>query len=595
MNEEWYKRPKNLVDMFEDTVKKYGKRNWIGTKNAEGEYEWVTYKEAAKRVDNLRAGLAQIGVGKDDVVGIIINNCLEWAIIAFATYGLNARLVPMYEKELEKVWKYIIKDSSVKVLFVVNEEVNDKIKKFASEADSLKEIYVIRGKGDKTMAALESVGAKNPIKSVKPDHKDIATLIYTSGTTGDPKGVLLSHGNFTSNVRAALAMVPSFSEKEVGLAILPWAHSFGQVAQLYMDVLSGASCGIFDSLETLGEDLLKLQPTIFITVPRVFNLLYAKVHAGIKEQGPKKEHLFNGALETAAKLRNGEKVGKKDKLIMGVVFKKIRARVGGKVRMAVTGSAVMNPEIAQFFIDVGIPTFDCYGMTETTPAMTMNSPMGTKLGSVGKAIQDVTVVIDKTLTGKDSEDGEIICYGPNVMQGYHNKPDKDAEIFVEDPKLGRGVRTGDRGRLDEEGYLFITGRFKEEYKLVNGKYVHPASIEEDMKLNPLIANSMVYGAGKDFNVCLVVPNFELLEGYLKGKGIAAKSPKEMVQDKEIQGMLTNIITERLKKGFGGYEIPKKFIFIEEDFTVENGYATQTMKLKRRNVLETYGDQLNALY
>lgn len=592
MKDEWFKHPTNLVDLFEDTVKKYGNRPWIGTKNSAGEYVYTTYKEAAARVDNLRAGLAKIGIKKDDPVGLIIDNSLEWAVIAFATYGLNARLIPMYERELEKIWRYIVTDSAVKVLFVVNDKVYNKTKHYKDEIDTLEHMYIIRTNAENSLAALEKLGAENPVPSVKPHWSDIAGLIYTSGTTGDPKGVLLSHGNFTSNVRAAHFGYPDVNENDVSFAILPWAHSFGQTAELYHGTYVGASCGLMESVDKLTTDIAVVKPTILIAVPRIFNKVYAGIHNKLQEEG--KGALLELAKDTAAKLRNGQKAGLKGKLISKIVFKKIRALFGGRLRYAITGSAVMNPEIGQFFIDVGIPTFDCYGLTETTPALTMNTPAKNKLGTVGTAIKDVTVVIDKSRVGEDSEDGEIICFGPNVMQGYHNKPAQTAEVFVDDPKLGRGVRTGDRGRLDEDGFLYITGRFKEEYKLENGKYVHPASIEEELKLNPYIGNVMVYGTGKAYNVGIVYPDPEALEKYAKSKGLSSDF-KALVDNKEVQEFLTNEATNQLKGNFGGYEIPRSYLFISDDFTLENGMLTQTMKLKRRFVLEKYGNQLNALY
>ena len=595
MKEEWYKHPNNLVEMFEISAKKYANRNCIATKNSEGVYEWITYRELAARVDNLRGGLAQIDIGKGDTVGLIINNSVEWAVIAFATYGLNARLVPMYEKELEKVWRYIVEDGDVKVLFVVNDDVYEKIKGYKDEISTLQNIYIIRSKAENSMKSLEELGAKNPTPSVKPHWSDIAGLIYTSGTTGDPKGVLLSHGNFTSNVHASKVSYPDITPNDVSFSILPWAHSFGQTCELYFNLSSGESCGLMDTTETLTIDLPKIRPTILIAVPRIFNKIYQGIYFKMKQEGPKKEKLFQDALKTAEALRTGEKAGFKNKLISKVVFKKVRELFGGRLRYAITGSAVMNPEIAQFFIDVGIPTYDGYGMTETSPVITANCPAANKLGSVGKPIENITVVIDKSLVGEDSEDGEIICYGPNVMQGYYKKPEKTKEVIVEDPKLGKGVRTGDRGRIDEDGFLFITGRFKEEFKLENGKYVHPASIEEELKLNNFIANAMIYGDGKTHTVCILVPDFQILPMFTKQAGITETNPQELIKNPKIKQFLSGQAEEQLKGTFGGYEIPREFLIIAEDFTIENGMLTQTMKLKRRNVLKNYGAELEALY
>ncbi|MEZ4566131.1 MAG: AMP-binding protein [Desulfobacterales bacterium] len=304
----------------------------------------------------------------------------------------------------------------------------------------------------------------------------------------------------------------------------------------------------------------KVRPTMLIAVPRVFNKVYASIHNMMREKGGLAEKLFNAAKQEAEKKRKTGKSSLKLKILDKVVFGKIRARFGGRLKEAVTGSAAMNPEIAQFFIDIGIPTYDCYGLTETTPAMTMNSPAANKLGTVGRPIEKVTVEIDKSLTGEDSDDGEIICYGPNVMQGYHNKPEKTAEVIVNDPKLGRGFRTIDRGRLDEDGFLHITGRFKEEYKLENGKYVHPASLEEDIKLNDYALNAMLYGDGKPYNVALVVPDFDALKPVAEKMNLGGKSPEALIKDKKIQDFISQEITAHLRKTYGGYEIPKKFIF-----------------------------------
>ncbi len=249
----------------------------------------------------------------------------------------------------------------------------------------------------------------------------------------------------------------------------------------------------------------------------------------------------------------------------------------------------MNVEIGHFFSDLGIPVYDCYGLTETTPAATMNGPLAHKPGSVGRPIEHVRVEIDKMFSDGD-EDGEIIIHGPNVMQGYHNKPEATKEVMTEDG----GFRTGDRGRLDKDGYLFITGRIKEQYKLENGKYVFPASIEEEIKLHPLVENAMIHGEGQAFNVCVVVPDFNVLEKYTTEHDMPT-DPKELVQNKEIREMISDEITKSLKGKFGGYEIPRKFIYLSENFTLDNGTLTQTMKLKRRVVLEQQKNQIADLY
>jgi len=381
--------------------------------------------------------------------------------------------------------------------------------------------------------------------------------------------------------------------------MLPWAHSFGITADLHAFILQGASIGIMGSVETLIDDLPKIQPTFMITVPRIFNRVYNGVWAKMREEGGLKLKLFEAALAAAKLKRETGKAGLKYKILDKIVLKKIRARFGGRLESAVTGSAPMNVEIAKFFIDVGIPTYDAYGLSETSPAITINSPlMGNRLGSVGKPINKTKVVIDRSRTGETGDDGEILCFGPQCMIGYHNKPEQTKEVIVE-MKGMRGVRTGDRGRLDEEGFLFITGRFKEEYKLTNGKYVHPDTIEREMKILPWVLNAVVTGAGHEYNVGLIVPDMNVLKRVAEELNLSV-DPKDLFdlsnsEGRKFKELLTAEIQNHLKKLVGSYEIPRKFEFVLEDFTLDNGMLTQTMKLKRRVVMEKYGDRLENLY
>jgi long-chain acyl-CoA synthetase len=591
-----FEKPDNLVELIENSLAKYPDNAMFGTKNNAGEYEWVTYREVGDRIDNLRGGLSQAGIEKGDAVGIIASNRTEWAIIAFATFGLCGRYIPMYEKELVKIWKHIINDGGIKLLLVATQEIYDQIEALRDELPSLENVYRIEGEGKNTMAGLEKMGAARPVPSIRPKPEDIAVLIYTSGTTGNPKGVLLSHGNFTSNVLAGKKVFPELNENDRGLSILPWAHSFGQTGELYLFSHIGGSVGFMGDVTTLGDDMGKVQPTFLIAVPRVFNKIYAGLWAKMDEKGGLAKKLFEMGIAAAKKRRQLSENGQSDfftnfkfKIADAVVFKKIRARFGGRLTGALSGSATMNVEIGHFFSDLGIPVFDCYGLTETSPAATMNGPRAHKPGSVGRPIEHVRVEIDKMFTDGD-DDGEIIIHGPNVMQGYHNKPEATKEVMTADG----GFRTGDRGRLDKDGYLFITGRIKEQYKLENGKYVFPAAIEEEIKLHPFVENAMVHGEGRAYNVCLLVPDFIVLEKYATEHNIPA-DPQELVRNNEVCEMISGEITNFLKGKFGGYEIPKKFIYLSENFTLDNGTLTQTMKLKRRVVLEQRKEQIKDLY
>jgi long-chain acyl-CoA synthetase len=592
----FYTKPNNLVDLFENSLAKFASRNLFGVKNKEtNQYEWVTYGAVAERVNNLRGALKKLGLSKGEKVGVIVSNSVEWFVCANATHGLGGVFVPMYEKELQKTWLYIIKDAAIKYLFVRDQRIYDIIKNFQKDLPDLKEIFILYGEGENSLAALEKMGKANPIPSYKPHWSETAFIIYTSGTTGDPKGVLLHHGNMTHNARECHATF-DVGEEEIGLGILPWAHSFGLTADLHAFILGGWQLGFAESADKLLINFSEIKPTHMSAVPRVFNIIYDKIQQGVAAD-PTKKQFFDAACAEAIKNRGLKEKTKEFQGYDALVFSQIRNIFGGRLKQVVTGGALMKPEIAMFFSDVGVPTYDGYGLSETTPVITNNSPTrGNKYGTVGKAFKDTKVVIDKSRVGEDSMDGEIVVYGAQVMQGYHNKPEATKDAMMPDTWNGfPGIRTGDRGWLDEDGYLHITGRFKDEYKLENGKYVHPESIENDIKLLRYVANVIIYGEGRLYNVALVVPDFETLKTDSRTSAWAKGTPEETIANKECTDFISQQITEHLRKTFGGYEIPQKFLYIAEDFSVNNGMLTQTMKLVRRNVMKKYGEQLKALY
>ncbi|MFH2006132.1 MAG: long-chain fatty acid--CoA ligase [bacterium] len=588
--------PYNLVEIFENSVRKHGGRKLFGTKNRAGTaYDWVTYADVGRRVDDLRGGLASIGVNKGDGVAIIANNCVEWAVACYATYGRAARFIPMYEAELPRILQYIVDDSGSKVLFVSNQEIYEKVKSFPDEIESLESIYLIEGDGENTMAELERIGRKTPVDAELPDGEDIAGLVYTSGTTGNPKGVLLSHRNLSSNVIACFHENPGdMGPDDRTLSFLPWAHSFGQVAELHLLVHSGASTGFAERPDTIVNDLLLVQPTLLVAVPRVFNKVYSGLNSKMEQTGGLAKRLFDmGVAAGQERRRAGGNAGLGNRIKLGIadkiVFSKVRAKFGGRLRQAISSSAALNMKIAEFFADIGIPVYEAWGMTELSPAHTINMEGLDKPGSVGRPILGSWVEIDKTLTGEGSKDGEIIAYGPNVMKGYHNLPDKTAEVLRPDG----GLATGDRGWVDEDGHLYITGRIKEQYKLENGKYVFPAGLEEAIKLSPYIENVMVEGANRRFNVAIVVPDFLALGPWGKTQGLG-DDPSKLVREPKVEELILSEMKVRCAD-FAPYETPRKVLLIADPFTTENGILTPTLKLKRREVMKRYGERLEPLF
>ena len=593
--------PNNLVTLWQNSVRDHADRPLFGVTNRERTgVDWSTYGEIDARVANCRGGLHKAGVTEGDSVGIIASNRPEWAITAFATYGLGARFVPMYEKELLKLWKYIIGDSEMKVLFVSTNAIYEQVKGLVDEIPTLERIYVIEDDGEGSLAALERAGAQDPTPARVPDPDQIAGLIYTSGTTGAPKGVLLSHGSFSYNAVTGSQTFGVLDYRDRSLSILPWAHSYGQTGELYNFIYIGGSIGFMQTLDTLGDDFALVKPTMLAAVPRLFNKIYDGIQAKMDEAGGLKNKLFTAAVANARTRRELARDGRssawvnlKHAVLDRLVFSKIRARFGGRLRVAFTASAVMNVDIADFFRDVGIPTYDAYGLTETAPCISMNTRAANRPGSVGRVLPGQRVVIDQSVIAdsESHEDGEIVVYGPNIMQGYFKKPKETAAVMT---AVG-GFRTGDRGRVDADGYLYITGRIKEQYKLSNGKYVFPASMEEDVKLLPNVANAFVYGTGRDYNICLVVPDLDVLTRNAAKLGVLPASPHEVVTSSRVCEMLGEEITAHLRKHYGGYEVPRKYRILSDDFTLENGMLTQTMKLKRGAVVERYKDEIEAMY
>jgi len=580
-----------LVDLFEFSTRTYGDRELFGLRTGD-RWIYTTYDEVRKLVDRMRGGLASLGVSKGDKVGIIANNRLEWPVAAYATYGLSAVFVPMYESQLEKDWAYIIRDSGVKVLFVATPEIFEKVKHIPSTIPSLQHIVVLSGEGPGlTYRELLERGDRAPVPALHPLPSDLAGLLYTSGTTGDPKGVMLSHGNVMSNIIAVQKHLP-FGAPDRSLSFLPWAHSFGHTAELNILISAGASTAICDSNDKILAYLAEVNPTVLFTVPRIFNRIYGAVQKQMESKPAPVRALFAAGLRAASQKSHGRPLDLWSVLVLALadklVFSKVRGRFGGRLKYTVAGAAALAPEVGEFVDALGIIVYEGYGLTETSPIVSVNVPGARKLGSVGKPIPGVRVVIDKSVA-VDDVSGEVVVYGPNVMQGYYNRPEETRAAFTADG----GFRTGDLGYLDEEGYLYITGRIKEQYKLENGKFVVPAPLEETLKLSPFISNVMIYGDNKPFNVALVAPNFDTLKEWAATNGLRS-AEKDLVANDKVRAKFKEEI-DKHSTSFKGYERVRAFTVLGEDFTQQNDLLTPKLSLKRRKVIERWGKELARLY
>jgi len=582
---------RNLVELFERSCGLYAARPLFGTKRG-GAWKWITYGEVHALVDRFRAGLAMLGVGRGDRVAIVSNNRVEWAVAAYATYGLGASFVPMYEGQRADEWRFILRDCGAKVVIAANEPIYERLVAMLPELPELAHVVGFeRPVTDwKSFASLLEAGAKTPVPARSPEESEIAGFIYTSGTTGQPKGVLLSHGNIASNI-SAVRSVFMLEPEDRSLAFLPWAHAYGQTCEVHTLISMGCSIAINDDLHNLLPNIAEVKPTILIAVPRIFSRIYESVNQQIAERPRIVQQIIRAGIRGAIKRAHGEHVSPVERLDYEfddkLVFAKIREKLGGHLKYAISGSATLGHEVAEFVDALGVTVYEGYGLTEAAPIVSANYPGHRKLGSVGQVLPGLRVAID-TSAGTGAKEGEIIVYGPSVMVGYHHRPEENAKTFT----LDGGLRTGDLGYIDEDGYLFVTGRIKEQYKLENGKYVMPSTIEEELKLSPYISNVFVYGADRPFNVALVVLAEDALRTWARSEGLTLSG--ELATDAHVRRLVASELEAR-SAGFRAFERPKDFVILGEDFTVENGLLTPTLKLKRREVLARHAARVEALY
>ena len=607
----FFPRFSTLIDIYDQSIKSFGHRELFGTKRG-GTWHFTTYAEFGRQVDAFRGGLVSLGIAAGDNVAIIANNRVEWAVAAYAAYGLGAAFVPMYEAQNPKEWEFIVRDCSAKALIVANQPILEKAHALFDAVPSLEHMISLAdttngvGGGDAritTYKALVESGKTAPVR--KPEPSDLAALIYTSGTTGNPKGVMLTHANLASNVSAAHDVFP-MEQSDRSLSFLPWAHSFGQTCELHALFSAGASMAIAESVDKILDNLAEVHPTLLFSVPRIFNKIYAAVQKTIASKPKPIQEMVKLALKLTAKERgygieHHERLTLPElavlELVDKLVFSKVRARFGGKLKYAFSGGAAISRDVAEFIDSLGIVVYEGYGLTETSPIATANVPGLRRIGSVGRPIPGVTIEIDPATGerklaegGKPARlEGEIVVYGHNVMKGYFHRDEENAQAFTKDG----GFRTGDMGYTDALGFLYITGRIKEQYKLENGKYVVPTPLEEAIKLSPFVANVMVYGDNRPFNVALVVANMDAVKDWAQKNG-ASGSGDSLLSNAAVRALFKKEI-EQCSSAFKGFEAVRDFTLISEDFTTDNNMLTPSLKLKRREVVKVYGKLFDDLY
>jgi len=586
-----------IAQLFLNTIASYPKPDILLYKD-QGHYVPISTEEFGSRVRHFAMGLASLGCKAGDKVIIISENCPEWIIADFANLSLGAVTVPIYPTLVPQQVRYIISDSDATFVICSTLELWKKVEAVKKDLPKISHFISFQPEAPQGVLSLPAIMEKgrkfdqdNPgafeksARALKPS--DLASIIYTSGTTGVPKGVMLTHANFISNT-TTLASIVQFGHPDYVLSFLPLSHVLERMCH-FAFLSKGCSMAYAESVETVADNLLEIRPNIMVSVPRLFEKLYAKVMDTVLAGSGLKKKIFYWAIkvgnEYGKKKLQKQKIGRSLRFKRGLahklVFSKILEKTGGRVRFFVSGGAPLAKEIADFFYALGLVVLEGYGLTETAPVIAVNTFEQLKFGTVGKPIPGVGVKI--------APDGEILAKGPNVMKGYYKKEAETREAFE-----GGWFHTGDIGYLDDEGYLVITDRKKDLIITAGGKNVAPQPIENVLKRNPYIANAVVIGGRRKFISAIIVPNLEKLEAYAKQAGVAYIDARELVAKEEISKFLLDEI-DRATPQLAPYEKIKKILVLDRDFAVELEEMTPTLKVRRNLVEEKFKNLIDSLY
>lgn len=592
---------KSIAGIFHNRAEQYQFEPFLRYKK-DGKWVPISWREMQKMVTRTGLGLISLGVKPDDMVGIFSENCWEWLVADLAVLSIGASDAPIYATNSGPEAAYIINDSGTKVLFVSDKDHLNRVLSEKKNIKSLKHIITFEPvdtaeKGIITLEDLMRKGDEVKDKSVfeerltriKPE--DLATLIYTSGTTGQPKGVMLTHDNFVSNVLQSYASHNLISHSDEGLSLLPWSHSLGRTVSIYLMIHIGAVINLAESFAAVLQNMQETRPTLMVSVPRLFEKLHSGILAQADKAPPMKKKLFQWALSVANRAVDFTMQHKSMPAALKIqydlaeklIFSKMRAALGlDRIKVFISGGGPIAVEIDRFFNGIGVPVHNGYGLTETTPVTNVNRFDIFEFGSVGPALPDTQVAI--------APDGEILIKGPQVMKGYYNKPEDTKAVFTEDGWF----MTGDIGMIDQKGCLHITDRKKDIIVTAGGKNIAPQNIENTLASDMFIEQSVVIGEGKKYLSALIVPNFKELADYAKKQGISFDTQEDLVKKPEIVAFYDQKI-KTLMKDYARVEQIRKFALLPKEFTIESGEITPTLKIKRKVVSKNFAGIIDGMY
>jgi long-chain acyl-CoA synthetase len=590
-------RPATIGEVFERQIAKYGARTFVRDKHGKDwqDHSWNAIGEASSR---LRAGLKAMGIGPGDAIAILSDNCPEWVIVDQAALGLGAVVVPLYTTSGVDETRHVLNDSGAKLVAANGAELVTKLLAMAPSTPAVSGIIAMhRGaetrpasNGTPPVTTIAAASGETPAGIAEGSREDLATIIYTSGTTGMSKGVMLTHGNILSNCEDALEAL-GLNDRDTTLSFLPVAHSFERTGGYYSVMMGGGTIAYAEGLTQIASNLLEIEPTVVLTVPRLLEVIYSRVMKTVRSSPAARQAMFNAAMaagKQAAECRHrGRPVPPHIALAMAVfrrlVFARIRGLFGSRLRYLISGGAPLPQEIFRFLAAAEVPIVEGYGLTEAAPIVSVNLLDGrTRIGTVGRALAHVEV--------KTAEDGELMVRGPNVMKGYYHRDDDTRDSIDADGWL----HTGDIAKIDAEGYIAITDRKKEIIVLSGGKNISPAYLETRLTTDPYIAQACVIGDRRKHLAALLVPNMETLADDLKRHGLANKPMGELVAAPEVRTLFHERIRE-FNKPLSDVEAISAFALVAEPFSQERGELTPTLKLRRKVVQEHYKDMIESMY
>jgi long-chain acyl-CoA synthetase len=557
-----------------------------------GEWKGQSTQEVKKIADELSLGFLKLDLKKDDKVAIISANRTEWNFIDYGVQQLGVVSVPMYPTITEEDYRFIFQDAGVKIVFVSNEELYKKVNRAIEGISSIQAVYSFdKIQGVRHWTEVQQLGSNGNAAELEPYKAavkvdDLLTLIYTSGTTGNPKGVMLTHNNIISNFKACASYMP-VDHRHRALSFLPLCHVYERMLN-YLYAYCGLSIYYAESLDTISDNLKEVHPNIFVSVPRLLEKVFDKIHAKGEELTGFKKALFFWAENLGLRYELSKDLGwwynLQLKLANKLVFNKWREALGGEVRAVVSGGAALQPRLARVFWAARIPVLEGYGLTETSPVIAVNrcEMKDNRVGTVGPLIEGVEV--------KFAEDGEILTRGPHVMKGYYNKPDQTAEAITSDGWF----HTGDIGEFVDGRFLKITDRKKEMFKTSGGKYIAPQSMENKFKESRYIEQIMVLGDGRKFPSALIVPAFDSVKSWCAIKNIPYTTDEEMLKNPKILEKFQREVNE-YNENFAHYEKIKKFTLLLKPWSIEGGEMTAKLSLKRKVILQKYEQQIENMY